>query len=201
MLIKTNSGDPFKTEHAAKIHAGRLKLQDFKVVPVPGEEGAEPLGYALETEEKSEPAQESAPAVKKHRVTKPWQPASLLHIPEDLKNPDYVYRFCVNEESRPGNIRKKLAEGWEIDKTLLKEMKKRGLLHAPTLDDGQSLDDTLTIREMVVMKMDKETAKSRNQYFERRASDAADSAKSKYKSDAKALGIETYGDVTETQEA
>jgi hypothetical protein len=199
MIIKTKSGEGFKSDQAARIWAGKLHLKEFKVIPVPGVDGAK-TKYALETDEVVEqPVLDNIEESAKHRVTKPWQPATLLHIPEDLKDPDYTYRFCVNEESRPGNIRKKLAEGWEIDKWLLGEMKKRGLLHLPTVDDGKPLDSTLTVREMVVMRMDKETAKSRNAYYDRRANVAADNAEDEYKGKAKSLGVETYGDIKEQQ--
>ncbi len=203
MKILTKDSSPFKTKQAAAIFAGRLKLEKGKFEIVPEGEG-----YAIESQvappEKDAKVEavtvsgsevitavttsevEVKPA-KKHRVTTPWKPATLLDIPEHLKDKDYVYRFC--DRKREGNIQKKLAEGWEIDKELSKKMKQA----KPTLEDGSNLDGTMGIRELVVMRMPKETAEARNKYYADKASGAMKNSAQELK---KELGDAEYGDIT-----
>lgn len=150
MKILKKDNSPFKTEHAAAIFAGQLKLTKgtFTIVP-------EGDGYAIDSQVEIRPIE----GAKKHRVTTPWKPATLLDIPGQYKDPDFIYRFC--DKKRDGNIEKKIAEGWEIDNELSRKMRQV----KPTIEDGAALDTTTGIRELVVMRMRKETAQARNEYF------------------------------------
>ena len=156
MIILKADNSAFPTEKSAAMQAGRKKLDNFKIIPHEN-------GYAIETQESTvvNAATEEKSETKKHRVTRPWEPATLMGIPEHLKNPAFVYRYCTKEEARPGNIRKKIAEGWEIDTELSKKM----VRISPTINDGKPLDSTLQIREMIVMRMPIELKKSRDAYF------------------------------------
>lgn len=101
---------------------------------------------------------------KKHRVTVPWNPAKIWGIPEKYRDPSFVYRGF--DADKPGNIRKRLSEGWEVDKELSKKMD----LVPATINDKTRLDGTTQVRELLVMRLPKEMAEQRNKYYsERRA--------------------------------
>lgn len=99
----------------------------------------------------------------KKPATTPWKPAKRLAIPENMKNPNFVYRF-VNTK-KEGNELKKLDEGWEYDKELSAKLKERGLASIRSLEDGNPLDSHYRIRELIVMRMPKEMAESRKKYY------------------------------------
>lgn len=206
MITLTKAGQPFATEQAAKIQASRLGLNDYIIVPHED-------GYALETAEeiamtttgaeaaeatetvsevKTEVSETPAP-VKKHPVTTPWKPSSYLNIPKHLQVAGRRYRWCTT--SKPGNIDKKIAEGWTVDNELTKKMKRIGV----TIQDGKGLDSTLQVREMVVMWMPEELARGREKFYADRANSAQKSAQNKYRKDAKDLAGEygggAYGEV------
>jgi hypothetical protein len=105
---------------------------------------------------------ENKKAEKKKPMPRTWRPARMLDIPEKFKDPRFVYRHCTT--NKPGNIQKKLAEGWEVDKEILKKMEKEGLI-PKTIQDGEQQDGVMRIREMVVMRMPKELAQSRREYY------------------------------------
>lgn len=130
----------------------------------------------------------------KHKVTRPWEPAKLLDIPQHLKDPNFTYRFC--NKNAIGNIQKKEAEGWEIDKDLSKKLQQL----QRTINDGSKLDGTLQIREMIVMRMPKELAKARNEYYADKCEDAVRSSQRRFKSDVSQISGDyqntgTYGQV------
>lgn len=186
MLVYRENNEPFATEKAAKMFTGRRKWFDAKIVPVEG-------GYAVDVEDTlvAEWKKSSEEDAEQTVVTSPWKPATLMGIPENLKNPNYVYRFC--SKAREGNIEKKKAEGWEIDKELSKKMNL-----TPTVNDGKPLDGTLHIRELVVMRMRKEMKESRDKYYSDLAKGAVGSANNEYRENARQMGIKTY-DETETE--
>jgi hypothetical protein len=99
----------------------------------------------------------------KKASTTPWKPAKRLNIPEELKDPRFVYRF-VNTK-REGNEVKKQDEGWEYDMELSVKLKQRGLAPLRGIEDGTPLDSSYRIRELIVMRMPKEMAASRNKYY------------------------------------
>lgn len=113
-------------------------------------------------------------------LSKPWKPAKILEIPEKLKNSNFTYRWVSKD--RPGNVRKKLSEGWEFDTELTKK-----LTDLPkTLQDGSNLDSTFQVRGLVVMKMPKELAAERSKYY-------GDRSKRKIKELSQVYGGETEG--------
>lgn len=127
-----------------------------------------------------------------HKVTRPWQPAKIMDIPKELKDPNFVYRCC--NKSAPGNITKKEVEGWEMDKELSKKMKQL----QRTILDGSPLDGTLQIRELVVMRMPKALAESRAKYYADKSSEAIQSAKGNYKSEV-GKSVEVFGQIQVNQ--
>lgn len=102
----------------------------------------------------------------KTKATTPWKPANRLDIPQKYKKSGWIYRFCSSEESRPGNITKKLQEGWIVDKEVVPAMERDGVLPImPTLNDGKRLDSTFKMRELIVMRIPQELADSRKKYY------------------------------------
>lgn len=109
-------------------------------------------------------AKENGEIEERKSPTAPWRPAKRLAIPENMKNPNFVYRF-VNTK-KEGNELRKLDEGWEYDKELSAKLKERGLASIRSLEDGTPLDSHYRIRELIVMRMPKEMAESRNKYYQ-----------------------------------
>ena len=101
--------------------------------------------------------------IQKKVATTPWKPAKMLDIPEHMKDPAFVYRF-VNT-MRQGNEMKKLQEGWEFDSSLAKRLSEYHGLRGKTLADGTPLDSTYKVRELIVMRIPREKAESRNKYY------------------------------------
>jgi hypothetical protein len=99
------------------------------------------------------------------KTTTPWKPAKMLFVPEELKDPRFVYRF-VNTK-REGNELKKQQEGWEYDLELSKKLV-RHFGETRKLEDGTPIDSVYRIRELVVMRMPKEMAQARNEYYAKR---------------------------------
>lgn len=195
---------PFLTQAAAQAYCSRYHLESAEVVPFEN-------GYAIEAEvaeavspegaqaesivEEVDDAEEGKAPVRKHKVTTPWKPATLLDIPSQYKDPRFVYRYCA--KNREGNLEKKMAEGWEIDTELSRKMKR----HVATIQDGTQQDTTTQIREMIVMRMPKEMAEARAAYFAQKAGDAQESANKRFKKEAQELTAGyhksgTYGEVT-----
>lgn len=188
MLVLRENNEPFATDKAAKMFAGRRKWFDAEIVPYEGG------GYAVDVSEdlyKEWKSSEEDAKEKKHVVTSPWKPATLLSIPENLKDKGYVYRFC--NKKTEGNIQKKIAEGWEIDKELSKKLNS-----APTIEDGKPIDGTLHVRELVVMRMRKELKESRDKYFRDLANGSIGSANIEMREKAGQMGIETYDETEQT---
>lgn len=155
----------------------------------------------METKEQMEARLAKARAAKKtngdKQATTPWKPAKKLDVPEDLKDPRFVYRF-VNTRTE-GNEMKKLQEGWEYDDIILSKMRERGLLPARrAMNDGTPLDSAYTIREMVLMRIPKEMAESRNAYYREKS----ERAKRDYKRAFADMnpGVTTYSESKEETE-
>jgi len=99
----------------------------------------------------------------KKTPTTPWRPIKRLNVPSELKDPRFVYRF-VNTK-KDGNENKKLDEGWEYDMELTEKLKARNLAPLRSLSDGTPIDSAYRVRELIVMRMPKETAAERNKYY------------------------------------
>lgn len=194
-LIMTGSGEPFATDKAAKMAAGRKKVGNYTIVPHNGgyaisvKEETQMTTSANVTPEVTEPLVEAKPEPVKHKVTAPWRPARKLDIPEHLKNPAFVYRWC--DKNKPGNIQKKMSEGWEVDKELSRKLT---AIATRTLNDGSPLDGTAQIAELIVMRMPKEMAASRNEYYAKRSEMATKEAQEDLK---RRTGGQAYGEIRE----
>ncbi len=179
-FIFNTDGKPFNTAGEANY---KVRQERIKGKVVKHGEG----GYVIETNENdtdtNTSAQEEQPTEvkKKHKVTKPWQPASRISIPEHLKIPGFRYRSC-NTRS-PGNIQKKVEEGWIVDKELSKKME-----HVATVEDGHKIDGTTRFRELIVMRIPEEVAQGRDEYYAKRSMDP----KKQAKADLRKIGIQTY---------
>jgi len=126
------------------------------------QEGREKARLAREAELAGEQPINDTPTKK---ATTPWRPAKFLYIPEELKDSRFVYRF-VNTK-REGNELKKLQEGWEYDYELGKKLT-RQFGETRTIQDGTPIDSAYRIRELIVMRMPKEMAKERNDFYSKR---------------------------------
>lgn len=115
-------------------------------------------------------------------VTKPWEPASVLHVGN--KDPRFAYRWISKD-----NIDKRIAEGWEIIKGVSPDKAKGKIL---TLADGTQLDSCTVVRNLVLARMPKERAASRNKYYEDVAKDSVKEVDRKFRTDSKGQG---YGKV------
>ena len=143
---------------------------------------------------------------KKHTATTPWTPASLLSIPDHLKEKGMRYRFCKADKS--GNILKKQQEGWIVDQGLQRRVEEFYGAKPPTLDDGKSLDSSFAVREMLVMKMPEDRARSREAYFEKMSPNLKQMKRNLQREISEAAqeigdgsypGL-VYGDIRETQD-
>lgn len=194
-LITKADGSPFATEVATKSAVTRFKLKDYTIVPHNGgyailvKEETQMTTSANEAPETTEPPIPLTPEPVKHRVTAPWKPARKLDIPEHLKNPAFVYRWC--DKNKPGNIQKKMSEGWEVDKELSRKLT---AIATKTLNDGSPLDGTAQIAELIVMRMPKEMAASRNEYYAKRSEMATKEAQEDLK---RRTGGQAYGEIRE----
>lgn len=109
---------------------------------------------------KQTPTVEQTKATSKKKPVQ-WRPSSLidaLHQSEDNK---WVYRWCRNEE---GNLKKKQAEGWSyVNKTEGDTIEHE---RPGNLTDGAQLSkSTVTYRDLVMMRMPKEMADARRDYY------------------------------------
>ncbi len=143
------------------------------------------------------------PAPVKHKVTAPWRPAKRLDLPKEteerLKKEGYRPRW-VNKRAL-GNIDKKIAEGWEFDKSVSSG---RANSLNRTINDGTPLDGTTHIAELVLMKIPEEKAVSRNKYYSDRANRSFTESKqrltSNLRTDSGDDRVKAYGSVTEERE-
>ena len=85
-------------------------------------------------------------------ATEPWKPASLLKVPDRAGH----RRKWVRDEL----ISRLSSEGWtKVSK------KTSGIKLEGTVLDGESQDDTVRMRELVLMEITEERAKGREKYF------------------------------------
>lgn len=89
-----------------------------------------------------------------------WRPAKMLHIMS--QEPGYRYRWVDKD---PANLDKKTAECWEFVKG--KQPKPDATTGSATDIDyaDQSLTTLTEYRELVLMRMDEDTAQSRDEYY------------------------------------
>lgn len=145
------------------------------------------------------PLPEPVLSVPKKTPTTPWKPAKLYGIPEDLKDPRFVYRF-VNTK-KEGNELKKRQEEWEYDHEIVKKMQERGLLPPRELRDGTPIDGIYRIREMILMRIPRERAESRNEYMVSKGQRGLQEAKASMRKEMPGQGPDypLYGSFKEEQ--
>lgn len=148
--------------------------------------------------ETPQPIEEEAPP---KRMTTPWKPARVLDIPERLKDPRFTYRF-VNTQ-RDGNELKKLQEGWEFDHKLAQKLNEMYYGGQKTLRDGTPIGSTHKVRELIVMRMPKEMADSRNKFYADKANRAFTDYRGQLKNNITAEGAAApiYGPGIEEEKA
>lgn len=96
------------------------------------------------------------------KATSPWKPARVLDAP---KIPGFTVKWW-NKKDRPGNIDKRLSEGWEY--VTQKDIKSK--INRTIMDGGSAgVDAVVTMREMVLMKLPNELKEARNKYYSDRA--------------------------------
>ena len=103
-----------------------------------------------------------------------WKPARVLDIPSHLKDKAFTYRWVDGGSIR---INQLLSEGWIVDKQLaakILEMNK-----SKTIDDGEPLDSTLKVRELVLMKLPMELKAARDAFYLSRSNKTLGSAEHK----------------------
>jgi hypothetical protein len=93
----------------------------------------------------------------------------------------------------PMNIQKKLDEGWEIVRKGIDG--RHESISEGTLMDGAQLDNTVRKRNLILMRMPEELAKSREEYFAQRNKMMVQSKIRELKDEAKKADVEVYGDV------
>jgi len=129
-------------------------------------------------------------------VRRSWRPASRIEVPAKLRNPRFEYYWASS--GIPGNMQKKLMEGWEIDKEIAPKMRELGLL-PPTLEDGKFKDDVFRMREMILLRMPVELLQERREYYREKSSlqKAVKKANEEMKGEIESQkGASTYGKIT-----
>jgi hypothetical protein len=98
---------------------------------------------------------------------------------------------------------KKLNEGWEYDDELAKKLADLGLMPRRGLNDGTPIDSYYRIRELIVMRIPKEMAESRNKFYTDKANRAFTETKrslSKNIDEVPGGKAGVYGNITEEKE-
>jgi hypothetical protein len=162
---------------------------------VKGTRTRKPVAKAAPEQPLESPLENTVEIPTKKAATRPWEPAKLYNIPEDLKDPRFVYRM-VNSK-KEGNELKKLQEGWEYDKDLVRKMTDRGLMPPRAIGDGTPVDGIYRIREMIVMRIPKEMAESRNKFYLERGNRGLRDAQQTMRNELSGDSPELYGNFKE----
>lgn len=117
-----------------------------------------------------------------------WKPASVTDVTG--KEDGYRYRW-VNKDS--DNVAKKKAEGWEF---VSKATDKASPESSNRIDDGASLTSAYEKRDVVLMKLDEETAQGRDAYFNAETERRQSGLTAHLKKELGKEGAETHGDIT-----
>lgn len=124
------------------------------------------------------------------KPTTPWQPASILLVPESVKA---KYSGKRLRWVRKTDLDRKTAEGW----TPIKESDsiKR------TIIDGTQMDSTIQKRELILCEMPEDLAKARDAFFAEKTNSALQGSVDEYKRKAGGEGQkEVYGSINITKE-
>lgn len=121
-----------------------------------------------------------------------WKPASILDTVHGLDLQSYNYRWVSKEKS---NLAKKQAEGWSF----VSELDGDKITHErpQTIKTGSSLQGSGTeIRDVVLMKMPKEVALARADYYKQKADDNIRQLAKEPKKLAAANGGSVFGTIS-----
>ena len=106
---------------------------------------------------------------------KSWGYAGPLNIPNELKNSSFVYGWVRYND--PGRLQSSLAQGWEIDKEVMKEYGKKYQL--PSLDQGTPISGALCIGQLMLVRRKKEIDKEFKDWEQSQVIEPAKAAKKK----------------------
>lgn len=121
----------------------------------------------------------------KRPVTQPWQPARLLDVKN--VNPNYLYRWVAKQ-----NLTRKIAEGWEV---ITNANSSGENAPAVTLEDGTKITGVISKRNLILCKMPKELAASRQKYYEDINKNLLTQSIEEFKSTSNKSGAKTYGEI------
>lgn len=133
------------------------------------------------------PTKQNQAPVKKGRSS--WAPASLNEF--EGKEDGYRYRM-VNKD--PKNLAKKKAEGWET----VSKLNNANLEHqdAGRIQDGKPLDSTQQGHDWVLMRLDEDTAKERDAYWDNESKRRVAGLTAHIKNEIGKEGATTHGNIT-----
>ena len=139
-----------------------------------------------ELEEAIKKAELNPPDKKILSPTTPWTQEGNMwkrdHVRLNQKRPGYRARFVAVR-----NIERNLADGW-----LFANIKDYGGLTDRIAGEEKQIDTKIRRRELVLMEIPEDMAKSRDKYFADKATRAEEGIKKVYEADAKKLGVPTY---------
>lgn len=118
-------------------------------------------------------------------ATKPWRPASLLHVIN--KDPNFVYRWV-----REDNMEKAMLEGREPVRSTNKNGESAPFI---TLSDGTRIDGVVRKRRLILCKMPREMAEARDNYYQERTNMLLESTTAEYESRVAGEGSKPYGQI------
>lgn len=128
------------------------------------------------------------PAIKKGK--KSWSPSNLGDIIE--KEPGYRYRRVRKDEE---NIAKKKEEGWEFVSGV-NSPRTRALHPESRPDEPRPLTSNIEGRDWVAMRLDEDTAKSRDEYHNQKTARLEKRIKAETKGDLAKEGAAMHGTIT-----
>lgn len=120
-----------------------------------------------------------------------WKPAKLLDTISGLNEDEFVYRWVDKDAA---NMVKKQSEGWMI----VNQLDGEKIVHnrPGILDDGSNLVPSLTdYRELILMKIPKELAQARREYYDNLTNQRLEGLVSTAKDNAKNLGGLIHGSI------
>lgn len=130
--------------------------------------------------------QEETPVKKGKRS---WSPSNLGDIIE--KEPGYRYRRVRND---PENIAKKQEEGWEFVSGI-NSPKTKAIHPESRPDEPKPLTSNVQGRDWVAMRIDDETAKSRDEYHNAKTARLEKRIHSQTKQELAQVGGSTHGEI------
>jgi hypothetical protein len=126
-------------------------------------EKAAPSGLAVVTVDEKEKIEQKIAASLQKSSSTPWKPFRRLDIPGNVKDARFEYYFA--DTTQQGNELALLNEGWEYDMDIAQKLKDRGLAPKRPLKDGNGVDGTYRVNELVLLRIPKEQYAEHQQYY------------------------------------